>query len=447
MRSTVTLLLALILVLGLSVYIIRYLGNGESWAAFPVNKHLYSGGVLVSGTVKDINGVTLVTTKKGERVYNEKKKLRTATLHAVGDKGGNISTAAQAKFAHMLTNYNLFKGAYSLGGTGCTLTLTIDSELCAEAYDALDGAKGTVAVMNYKTGDLICMVSSPSFDPEKVPKDILTSSKYRGAYMNRLLSSTYTPGSVMKLVTTAAAYECLDDYDSWSYKCKGKTTIGGVTVTCPKKHGQLTVKDALAVSCNCAYAELSTKLTPAQIRKYASEAGLTKQLEFNTIRCAEGSIRTDAGAGELAWAAIGQDKDLVCPANMLVLMGAIARGGDSVKPNLISGVTTSLGFERIAFYRENGARLLSKKTANELAELMRNNVLKTYGEDRFKKMELCAKSGTAEHDNGTNDAWFVGFSQREDFPYAFVTVVEGTKSSGGKAAANIAGRVLRELLK
>ena len=75
------------------------------------------------------------------------------------------------------------------------------------AYEALGGKSGTVAVYNYETGEILCMVSAPSYDPLNVPEDITTNDRYKGAYLNRFLSSTFTPGSVYKTVTLAAALE------------------------------------------------------------------------------------------------------------------------------------------------------------------------------------------------------------------------------------------------
>jgi peptidoglycan glycosyltransferase len=444
-RSFIVLIISGVLIFGLIIYLCRYISQGDSWVSFPVNKHMYTNGVLTSGEIYDVNGVRLAGMDGDKRVYAEKKAVRVATLHAVGDKSGNISTAAQTKFSYLLTDYSLINGAYSLTGRGNSLYLTLDSSLCVTAYDALDGRNGTVALYNYKTGDILCMVSTPSFDPANPPKIGDGSGKYVGVYMNRFLSTAYTPGSVFKLVTSAAAIENIDNLGEWKFKCTGKYTIDGKVITCTEKHGTQDIYASLANSCNGAFAKLSQELGAAAISKYAKRAGLTQPLSFNGIDCASGSIRTDASSADLAWAAIGQDKDLVNPAAMLTFVGGIANGGVAVKPNLIAEVRTPLGLPMLRRFRSDGDRMFKKSTADELAKMMRNNVEENYGEERFKGMKLCAKSGTAELDDGTDHAWFVGFSQREDFPVAFVVVVEHG-GSGNSVAGGIAGTVLTKAM-
>lgn len=100
------------------------------------------------------------------------------------------------------------------------MSLTIDSEINKVAYKALGDYKGTIAVVNYKTGDIVCMVSTPSYDPENVPSDLESNSKYEGAYINRFLTGLYTPGSTFKLVTTACALENKPEILNGSWNCK-----------------------------------------------------------------------------------------------------------------------------------------------------------------------------------------------------------------------------------
>ena len=99
------------------------------------------------------------------------------------------------------------------------MKLTLDADLCKTAYEALEGKKGAVVVYNYKTGAILCEVSTPSFDPGAPPADLDTdeTGKYEGVYLNNVLSSTYTPGSVFKVVTTAAAIENIPDLDSRTF--------------------------------------------------------------------------------------------------------------------------------------------------------------------------------------------------------------------------------------
>lgn len=443
MRSVVVLIVAAFLTVGLGIYCVKFWASGGDWIAFPVNKHIYTNASLSRGTVTDIDGVVLLENDDdGASHYDASATVRKATLHAVGDKSGNIATGAQTAFADILTGYSRLNGLYSLDGGGSTLTLTIDAGVNAVAYEALNGKNGVVAVYNYKTGDVLCMVSAPTFDPENPPKSF-DSAEYNGVFLNRFISATYIPGSVFKLVTTAALLEDGFDYESYSFTCTGSAAYEGTVVTCPSAHGTLTFGKALSHSCNCAYADLGQKIGVVKLMKYAGRFNiLTNDVTVSGMKVAKGSMSVK-NSGDLAWSALGQGNDLVNPAAFLTFVGSVANGGEAQYPNLVYSVRSSIGAKVSVNYRKSGGRYMSEETANTLAKMMRNNVLNEYGESRFAGMELCAKSGTAEVDGAASHAWFAGFSQREDMPLAFVVVVEHG-GGGSKVAGGVAATVLKK---
>ena len=122
-----------------------------------------------------------------------------------------IGTGALTQFASKLTGYNVITGANTIFSGGRDLYLTIDADVCAEAYKALNGYKGTVGVYNYKTGEIICMISSPTYDPSDPPDIEDGDEAYDGVYINRLLSAKFTPGSTFKLITAAAAIDNISE--------------------------------------------------------------------------------------------------------------------------------------------------------------------------------------------------------------------------------------------
>lgn len=150
-RATAAAIVALLVITGLVVYIVRYAKNGTDWALFVANQNLYTDGVLNSGSVKDRNG-TLLATTEGGLAYADDSAVRTACLHVVGDFSGNIGSGVLNSLADTLSRYNLVTGAYSFRDTGETIDLSIDAGLNVTAYNALNGKKGDVVVKNYKTG-------------------------------------------------------------------------------------------------------------------------------------------------------------------------------------------------------------------------------------------------------------------------------------------------------
>ena len=442
-RAVVCGILALLLAAGLGVFLVRYLLNGGDWASSAFNRHLYNtDGQLVVGTVLDRDGDVLSAGEDGKRTYYKDETVRKATLHAVGDLRGNIGTGALNAFADKLTGYNLLNGAFG-ADRGSELYLTIDARYNYEAYQALNGHSGTVVVYNYKTGEILCMVSAPSYDPLHVPKDIETNDRYKGAYLNRFLSSTFTPGSVYKTVTLAAALEQLPDIENRTWTCTGSVQIGDETIICSGTHGEQHIGDAFANSCNVAFAQMAEELGADTLKKYTEKAGLTDSYSINGLPTAKSTFDFNGITdGQLGWAGVGQYKDQVNPCSLMVYMGAVANGGKAAKPYLIQKTVSPLGIPSLPHVTTRTGTLISSGTASKLADMMAANVEKTYGTKRFPNMDICAKSGTAEVGEGeTPHAWFAGFLRNEDAPYAFVVLVENG-GGGSSVAGTVAGKVL-----
>ncbi len=442
------LILVAILAAGFGLYVVRWIIDGDDWAAFPVNYHTYTNGILSTGAIVDTNGVVLAGVDSGHRTYNDSELVRRATLHVVGDLQGNIGSGLLHTYEKQLMDYNLFSGVYSLSGAGNTLHTTLDSRLCSIAYQAMNGRRGAVAVINYKTGAVVCMVSTPGFDP-LFPPDAsnVDNPAYNGVYINRAVSSTFTPGSVFKLITLEAALE--QDPAIWdrTFHCDGSFAIGQDVITCTSVHGDLDIRDALAKSCNCAFAQLALDVGNEAIRAYAEKAGLLDSFYMGEIRVAAGFYGdADAGSSDLAWAGIGQYNDLVNPLALARYVGAIANGGSIVTPRIIESVTSPVGLPRGLYLRGGKTRLLAAGTADTLKEMMLYNVTSYYGAERFPGLPIGAKSGTAEIEQGdVPHSWFVGFLDDPSHPYAFAVLLENS-GWGMTAAGGVANEVLQELM-
>lgn len=441
-RAVLCLIIALALIAGLGLFCFRFVKNASDWAAYPYNRHMYSNsGQLLSGTILDRDGDVLTEVKDGERVYYPDATVRRATVHAVGDGSGYIGTGALTAFADRLSGYNLITGGYSPLGSGRNLTLTLDAYLNVTAYNAMDGRQGTVGVYNYKTGDILCMVSTPSFDPENPPD---ASSAEDGVYLNRFLSSAQVPGSIFKTVTLTAALENLPDLKGRTFTCTGETTVGGTVITCPKPHGKMDIESAFANSCNGVFGALAAELGGDTMTKYVEQAGLTRRMSVDGIMTAAGHYDvSDADKGQIGWSGVGQYTDTVNPCNMMAYMGAIANGGTAAVPRLILDITTPSGIPTSWQRTEETDTLVQGGTAAQVKEMMKNNVVQTYGTDRFRGLDIGAKSGTAEVGGDKRpNAWFAGFLDDPEHPYAFIVLVENG-GGGASVAGEIAATVLQ----
>lgn len=446
-RALLCLLLAAALLLGSGLFVFRFVKNGGRWVSFAANRHLYNRqGQLSVGRVLDRDGDVLSWTEEdGARRWYDNSTVRKATLHAVGDAQGNIGTGALVAFADQLSGYNLLTGAYSPLGAGNDLYLTLDARYNYIAYEALAGRKGAVGVYNYETGEVLCMVSTPAFDPLYPPsaEEMEGNDAYDGVYLNRFLSGTFPPGSVYKTVVLSAAIERMPDLFDRTWTCTGSTQVGDGAITCPRAHGEQDISSALANSCNGVFALLAGELGEDVLEEYTVRAGLTSSYRVSGLNTAAGSFDFDGlTANELGWAGVGQYNDLANPCALMVYMGAIANGGTAAMPRLVLKTENALGLPSLPALPRHTKKLVEGDTAAALAELMAHNVTAQYGASRFPNMDVCAKSGTAEVGGGkAPHAWFAGFLRNPDAPYAFVVLVENG-GSGADAAGSVAARVL-----
>lgn len=450
-------IMSLAFVVGLVFMTVSLVQNGDTWVMKRFNHHVYSNGELIgAGTIYDKDGDVLAETKDGDRVYSDSATTRKSTLHVVGDPKNFISTGVQSVYSARLTGYSLLFGVHNIQkyGKGNDLKLTIDRDICDDAYKALDGRKGTVGIVNYKTGEIVCSVSSPSYDVEDVPDNLLTSERYEGVYINRLLDAHYVPGSTFKLVTAICAIENIPDIYSREWVCNGEyQPESGVAIKCNANHGKhINFNDALAKSCNSTFAQIAIELGQEKLATTAKELGIGSAVTVSgTIDSYAGHFDTTdkikLGVDALGWTGIGQGNTRIAPITMLRIVSAVANGGNAVSFNIVDSLANQAGKALDFTLPSNQLSMMNSDVAAKLKEMMRYNVTNHYGESRYKGLNLCAKSGTAQIDSNENHniAWFVGFMDDSEHPYAFVVVIENG-NSGSQTAGPVAKRVLTKLV-
>ena len=209
------------------------------------------------------------------RVYSSSQSIRSSLLHTVGDTELFIDRSIQNRFADTLLGYNFITGLHfsSTWDKGNNIQLTVDGDVCAAALEALNGRKGAVCVYNWKTGEIICSVSTPTFDPQNKPDVDASPEKYDGVYVNRVLSGLYPPGSTFKVVTAAAALEYIPDIKTRTFTCDGAYHASYGDVTCTGVHGEIDFETALNKSCNSAFAAIANELGADRLNEQAKKMG------------------------------------------------------------------------------------------------------------------------------------------------------------------------------
>lgn len=448
-RSWLIFILVIAFLVGMAFLVVETVLGASDWVDQPYNGHIAgAGGLLEAGVISDRNENVLAQTVDNKRVYNDDADVRKALLHVVGDDSLNISTAIQSQFRSQLTGYSFIWGLNlpdSFRG-GKDVDLTVDADTCKTAYNALkEYDSGACVIYNYETGEIICDVSTKTYDPADPPeitKD--NEDEYEGVYLDNVLSSTYTPGSIFKIVTAAAAIENIPDIWDRTWTCNGKEEIDGGDVTCVEAHGTMNLKEAFGHSCNIVFAELAVELGEDVMTETAEKMGINASFKISGIKTKAGNYDVSkATTHQLAWSGVGQYEDKVNPMQMAILCGAIAKKGTPVIPYLVEGTSGSMLKDMgLAGSASNGERMLDSDTSKSLKELMRFAVQNDYGDDMFGGLTVCAKTGTGEtlisEGSDKNDGWMVGFAADKDVPLAFACVVRGTSDYGYSTAGQVA---------
>ena len=253
------LLIAALVIVGMSVYVLRYIDHGKEWALYFSRANTGSTGHLV-----DRNGITLAYFSGADNLFSPDRETRVANYHVTGDYWGRTGTGLLSRFWKDTNSFSLLTG--TTHASDKLLQLTIDARLNNRIYEALgEDCEGCMLVCNYRTGELLGMVSVPSTDPVDGNAELR-----EGTFINRCISASFTPGSIFKLITASAAIENLPNLDKRTWYCEDGVKIAGVEITCIADHYTQTFEQALANSCNVAFAQIAVELgqdqLPARIR-------------------------------------------------------------------------------------------------------------------------------------------------------------------------------------
>ena len=352
---------------------------------------------------------------------------------------------------------------------GGSIVLTLNRAAQQAAYDGLKGKVGAVVALDPRTGAVLAMASSPSYDPTLLSSH--DTSQISAAYkrltadpgnplQNRAVERTYPPGSTFKVITAAAALA--------SGRYTPDTRIPAPTVLkLPQTSKTLsnfggercgdgatdTLADALAISCNTAFASLGLALGQDAVRRQAEAFGLGDSSLVLPQRVATSIYPDTLSPPQEAQSAIGQYDVRVTPLQMAMVAAGIANGGEVMRPYLVSEVQapdlSTLDVAKPELYR----RAVSQQVAATMTTLMEAVVTRGTGTAaQLSGVRVAGKTGTAQHGPGAAPhAWFIGFAPAQDPKVAVAVLVEdggslGSDATGGKVAAPIAREVLRAVL-
>jgi len=351
---------------------------------------------------------------------------------------------------------------------GEDIRLSLDINLQKEAEEAFGERAGALVAIKPDTGEILGLVSRPSFDPNHFARGIryedwlaLTQDKKR-PMLNRALQSQYPPGSTFKIIMAIAGLEEGVITPETRVECRGGINYGAWHFGCWRKegHGVISLHRALVESCDVYFYEVGKRLGVDRIYDYASSFGLGKKTGFKFVQEQKGIIPNTKWKeekkkqkwylGETFNTAIGQGYVSVTPIQMAVMMGAVANGGNLYRPTLLVDTPPVLSGK----IRTRPESLEAVKSA--LAGVV-NEPGGTGWAAKSALVTICGKTGTAQviamrrsarsqPEEFRDHAWFVAFAPAEKPEIALSVFVEHGGHGGG-AAAPIAKKAIEGYFK
>jgi penicillin-binding protein 2 len=352
--------------------------------------------------------------------------------------------------------------------SGSNIFLTVDRKIQEAAETAMAGKKGTVVAMNPKTGEILAMVSRPSYDPNLFSQRISGEDWQRIAtdashpLQNRAFQAQYPPGSIFKLIVAIAGLESGAITPDTRFGCAGQFYLGNVKFDDWKKggHGSLDLRGAIVNSCNVYFYQAGLRTGIDEIVKVSRAFGLGEPPGLGLGDEAKGHLPNPhlKGRGQPPWTAgntvvssIGQGLVVTSPMQLLVMVSAIANGGTIYRPWVVKKIV-SLSGEVLEEYEPEAIRQVNVKpeTLAFVREAMQGVVDGGTGaRSKVPGVAIGGKTGTAQvvkkgeekkHAEHKDHAWFASFAPVDNPQIAVVVLVENG-GFGGLIAAPVAKAV------
>ncbi|HEV7452486.1 MAG TPA: penicillin-binding protein 2 [Pseudonocardiaceae bacterium] len=353
---------------------------------------------------------------------------------------------------------------------GASVELTINPVVQRVAYEQLTrrGYTGAVVAIKPSTGEILAMVSTPSFDPNRLSAhdgaeqraawNEGTSPQRGSPLTNRAVASIYPPGSTFKLVVTAAALANGKATPDTSLTAAAALQLQGTTTLLRNFADQqcgggptTTLKAALVRSCNTAFAQLAADVGENDLRKQAQLLGIGEQDLTIPIPVTPSTVGAIADVAALQQSGIGQRDVALTPLQNAMIAATIANGGVRMKPQLVRNILAPDRSVLEPFASKRADTAMSRATASQIRDMMVAAENSYRNEGKINGVSIAAKTGTAEHGadpkNTPPHGWYVAFAPANDPQVAIAVVVEdggdrNLEATGGSLAAPIGRAVI-----
>ncbi|MDQ8701742.1 penicillin-binding transpeptidase domain-containing protein [Streptomyces sp. LHD-70] len=346
---------------------------------------------------------------------------------------------------------------------------TLDPAVQKAGYEALGDTKGAAVAIDPGSGEILGMVSTPSYDPSKISGSTdgeawqaLTEDEDK-PMVNRALRQPLPPGSTFKLVVAAAALEN-GLYDSVDERTDSPDpyTLPGTSTVLPNENASApcenaTLRTALQYSCNNVFAKLAADLGADEVKATAEKFGFNDDEQDVPVRASESVYPAEMDKAQTALSGIGQFDVTATPLQMAMVSAALANGGELVDPHMVSEVTDGDGSTLEDLSDASSHRVVSESTAEQLTSAMQTVVDKGTGSNaQIDGLTVGGKTGTAQHgenNSKTPYAWFTSYAEDASGKQVAVAVLiedsgaARSEVSGNGLAAPVAEAMMRAALR
>jgi peptidoglycan glycosyltransferase len=351
---------------------------------------------------------------------------------------------------------DLFTGRDPSGGD---VVLTLDPAVQEAAMAGLEGVTGAVVALDPSTGAVLGMASTPTYDPNLLsshdPAGIRDywgklNEADRDPRLNRAIGDNYPPGSVFKVVVSAAALAGGEYTPDTVIPAPDTLTLPGTNTELENyggsrcsSTGEQTLIDALTISCNTAFAQLGIDLGEDRVREMAEAFGMDGEKREIPLTVQPSTMGDPENDAQLGVSSIGQQDVVVTPLQAAMIAAAVANDGTLMQPYLVD----QLRAPDLSVLDETDPEELSQpvtpEVAGELTEMMESVVANGSGRGaRIPGVSVAGKTGTAEN-AGPDHNWFIGFAPADDPKIAVAVFVANGGGTGGDVSAPIARQVMQ----
>ncbi len=450
-------LVFLILFVALISYITYlYMFSSEKAVSSTFNQRLWAErNKVLRGTIYDKDMTPLTKSTKISEVSQKEQYLQGEVFaHAIGYMNPvygltglekKYDTELMGSYDTVVSNiFDFTKKEEEKVGNG--LRTTLDSKLQKVAYTALKGKRGAVVALNPKTGEILAMVSMPTYDPNNLEKNWKAMLANKDVpLLNRAVSGLYPPGSIFKTITAISALENIPGVYDKQFVDNG-TLVFNESSSLKNYDGEafglIDFKTAYFHSSNVFFGSLGIDIGNKALKETAEKFYFNKDTPASglTIENSQFPTYKSNEKGNVAQSAIGQAEVLASPMEMALVASTVANDGIMMQPMLVKEILSSKGKSLKKIEPKALGEIISKETARTMKDLMKGVVAEgTGGNAAVSGITVCGKTGTADHKGDASKqvaphSWFISFAPYENPQIAIAVIVEEGGVGGGVAA-------------